>query len=142
MKSYKTLPLFPDLLERADLMKRNFDWERIKQTGHAVWCIDDLPSRAINDDLSESVCLAVIYDDERFHKDKTGKKWIVEIKHHFYEYKMVKSGWGKSIKNERKLFYRARIYEKRFLNRESACEFAEKVQAVFEKIKTRMEKES
>ena len=128
------LPLFPDLLELADPMKRWVDYEK---RGHAVWCIDNLPSKAISDDLSELTCLAVIYDTERWltAEYRTGKHWAVEIKHHFYEYVTVETGWGSSRQKERKLRYYARIHEKRFDSREGAIEFAERVKAIFERMK-------
>lgn len=134
MSKLGLLPLFPDLLEQCDPLDRSIDYLR---RGHAVWCIDDLPSRSVTEDLSEQVALAIVYDDERFsfERDRTGKCWIVEIKHHFYEYVMVETGWGKSRRSERKLRYRARIHEKRFPTRESAIEFAELIQSIFERIK-------
>ncbi len=136
MTSY--LPLFPDLLDLIEPIRGNIDIER---RGHFVWCIDDLPSRSLSDDLSEQTALAIIYDDERFsfERDRTGKRWIVEIKHHFYEYVTVETGWGSSRKKERKLRYRARIHEKRFTTRDDAIEFAEKVRLVFDRVRSKRE---
>lgn len=117
MTSY--LPLFPDLLDLIEPIRGNIDIER---RGHFVW-------------------LAIIYDDERFsfERDRTGKRWIVEIKHHFYEYVTVETGWGSSRKKERKLRYRARIHEKRFTTRDDAIEFAEKVRLVFDRVRSKRE---
>ncbi len=129
-----SLPLFPDLLEQKDTNKRFADFEH---RGHGVWRIDHLPSKSISDDLSETTDLAIIYDDERFkfERDRTGKRWIVEVKHHFYEYVTIETGWGSSRKKERKLRYFARIREKKFLTREEAIDFAEKIVALFDRIR-------
>lgn len=130
----KQLDLFPDLVDQNDPMKLNANWER---RGHAVWCIDDLPSKSINENMSEQVALAIIFDDERFSvsSDRTGKHWIVEIKHHLYEWVTIETGWGSSRKAERKLDYRSRIVERHFSTRTAACEFAERVVAVFNRMK-------
>ncbi|MFO0940124.1 MAG: hypothetical protein U0930_05090 [Pirellulales bacterium] len=128
--------LFPDLLEQSDPMGRFADYEH---RGHGVWCIDDLPYRALSEDLSEQTSLAIIYDDERFHfeRDRTGKRWLVEIKHHFYEYVTVETGWGSSRKKERKLRYYARIREKKFSTRDEAIDFAEKIVALFKRVRAK-----
>jgi hypothetical protein len=125
------LPLFPDLLEQCDPMKRNVNYVR---RGFCVWCITDF-NRYHHEDLSELVCLAVIYDNEQLRVNKTGKHWLVEIKHHFYEYKMVTTGWGKSLRTERKLHYRARIREKRFGDRDAAVDFAERMVVLFDQMR-------
>jgi hypothetical protein len=133
----ETLPLFPDLLEQCDLMRRNTNYE---QRGHAVWSLSCDVHRAINEDESELICLSVVYDDERFGfpKDRTGKRWVVEINHHFYRYGMVSTGWGSSRKEQRKLLYSGRIHEKRFQTRDEAIAFAEKVQGVMKRLRAKI----
>lgn len=129
-----TLPLFPDLLEQSDPLGRNRDYEHI---GHRVWTIGCDIHRSHGEDKSELICLSVVYDDERFRfkKDRTGKRWVVEINHHFYQWGDVTVGWGASRKTVRKIKYRCRTHEKRFATRDEAIDFAEKVRAVMLRMK-------
>lgn len=129
MNKLATLPLFPDLLEQSDPYGRNRDYKNI---GFRVWTIGCDVNRSHGEDKSELICLSVVYDDERhrFAKDRTGKRWVVEIDHHFYLWGDVMTGWGKSRKTERKLQYSCRTHEKRFKTRDEAIDFAEKVKDV------------
>lgn len=131
----QALPLFPDLLEQKDPFKR---WADHKQRGHGVWPICNL-YRSVDDNCNEMVALVVRYDDERYNfpQDKTGKNWAVEIKHHLYRWIEVETGWGASKRTKRQLRHTCPSHEKRFGTREEAIEFAEKVQAIIERMKAK-----
>lgn len=140
MKATKTkaaseaLPLFPDLLDANDPYKRQRDH---LYRGHGVWSIGDATSRMRPNDVSDSRHLSVEYDDERFHKQKTGKPWTVQIKHYLWETVEVTTGWGKSHKKEMKPRQRYREVNKAFATREEACVFAEKLLAILERVEAK-----
>ncbi len=88
--SQPSLPLFPDLLDQCDTMKRNKNYQR---DGHGIWCIADVV-RSRGEDISEQHHLSVCYDrKEWFNKEKTGRCWLVELQRYRDYTEEVTTGW-------------------------------------------------
>lgn len=124
------LPLFPDLLEAADPFDHFADY---KQRGFGIWSLHDgAPHRWRSSDCMELRFLNVIYDDERFRfkRDRTGKRWRVEVRHYF-------NTWIPKPRGKNEMRQRVRSTERSFVTREEAIAFAEKLLAAFRRIKRR-----
>lgn len=135
-----SLPLFPDLLDRFDPFGRQADH---LQTGHGVWSIGRYLSRRASEDASETCLLVVVYDDQRFRfeADKDGKRWTVEIRHYHNVFDAVPSGWGAGRRVSRKMRQHCRFVKKHFRSRGAAADFAERLIAVFDRVREARESE-
>jgi hypothetical protein len=122
--------LFPDLLDQSDLMHRQ---QHYVCRGHGVWSIAST-HRVRSEAASESRHLVVEYDDERYAVYKTGKPWIVEIRHYIGFNETVVTGRGKSRKAVSVRRQRRRVSFRAFETRAMAVDFAEKLKAIISRL--------
>lgn len=111
------------------------------ERGFVVWTVAQLPSRSLDEDHSEGRCLRIVFDDERFDVEKTGKHWTVEILHHRYRFVNVTSGWGNTRRITRVLRTRQKSTERKFHTEEEARAFAARIAEVFQRVRAAKERD-
>ena len=133
------LSLFKDLLDQSDQWGRN---DSHLERGHGVWSIATDYTRRRNDGWRETISLIVIYDDERFCFDKTGKYWIVQCQHWLSRSEDEVSGWGNSRRNERILKTRYFSRKRNYATRAMVIEATERILEMFNKRKVAFKDEN
>lgn len=118
-----------DLLDSADRFGRVAD---NVTRGCGVWSIiRRSQSRCLENGFSDNRSLLVIYDDERYDRDKIGLHWCVLIRHDLTRFEDIVVGWGRTRSVKRQCISRTRYTERMFANRAEACAFAKKIWKVF-----------
>lgn len=125
-----------DRLDEADYINKNHDFE---ERGFGIWSLgSDYRSRG--EGVSDHRAVVVVYDNEKFDKIKTGKRWTVELRRYRYRTVVVEKGWGSSRtkRSQVKMFYRS--IDRAFLTRGEAIDFAERMLNVIKRVKETRER--
>ena len=129
----------PDILDRQDYRRERLDY---LQTGFAVWSLYPSTRRARGEACGESRSITVTYDvTEERAKVRTGKVWMVELKHHFYIRYVATKGWGNSRSRNSVIRHNLRVTERTFKTRAEACALAERLYAALLRVINKLAEE-